>query len=456
METYKEKFCRLHTDRFFLSAGVSAADLLDSAYRKLPEQILEKADTIYFYLNLAVRNKLPEYYVLDMFLDAFFVEGDKACRFENELEQVDSYLFFNDVAHRVKRSRDYFEFLRPDGLMPAEIFVELSLQTGEEIILVKMEGSTDEYDALLNFNAWFREHGGSPASPGPRKQSRTARFIHKLTGYGEEEAFDPTADAVRVEKTLRFCQACEGKKRGIDPVDRFEMPPEDISYRAKYNIYDLYPDIGEPETFLNKELERINAEERIADEYRTDDYSYYYYLMREDNKYDEASYDDYLSYVIDVYDAGDFWQIISRGLDYLADIDEERELVFSAEYSMRLKKLPDKRADEREKMNAVSKMKELVIAAFMEERYYHYNEYISFQDPEPLDADKSSDKIGYIVVIDDILMGRQYRAEIFSFLELIPITQPELEALESGEIDVETLYKKIGIGIRDYDRPSVI
>ena len=72
------------------------------------------------------------------------------------------------------------------------------------------------------------------------------------------------------------------------------------------------------------------------------------------------------------------------------------------------------------------------------------------------DADKSSDKLGYIVVVDDMLMGRQFRAEIFRFLELIPITQPELEALESGELDVETLYEKIGIGIRDYDRPSVI
>lgn len=72
------------------------------------------------------------------------------------------------------------------------------------------------------------------------------------------------------------------------------------------------------------------------------------------------------------------------------------------------------------------------------------------------DADKSSDKLGYIVVVDDMLMGRQFRAEIFRFLELIPITQPELDALESGEIDVETLYEKIGIGIRGYDRPSVI
>ena len=60
------------------------------------------------------------------------------------------------------------------------------------------------------------------------------------------------------------------------------------------------------------------------------------------------------------------------------------------------------------------------------------------------------------MVVDDILMGRQFRAEIFRFLELIPITRPELEALESGEIDVETLYEKIGIGIRGYDRPSVI
>ena len=40
-------------------------------------------------------------------------------------------------------------------------------------------------------------------------------------------------------------------------------------------------------------------------------------------KYDNAKYDDYLSYVIDVYDVGDFWQIISRGLNYLADIDED-------------------------------------------------------------------------------------------------------------------------------------
>ena len=455
METYKEKFCRLHTDRFYLFAGYGAASDLNFAYRKVPGQIQEKADAICFYLNLAVRNKLPEYYVLDMFLDAFFTVGDKAVRFEDELEQVDSYLFFRDVAHRIKSSRDYFEFLRPDGLMPAEIFVELSLQTGEESILVKMEGSSDEYDALLNFNAWFKEHGGSPASPGPRKQSRTAKLIHKLTGYGEEEAFDPTAGAVRVEKTLRFCYACEGKKRGIDPVDRFRMPQEDISYRANYNIYDFFPDIGEPETFLNKELESINTEERIAYDEKLKDNSYYHYLMREENKYDNASYDDYLSYVIDVYDVGDFWQIISRGLDYLADIDEERELVFSAEYSMRLKKLPDKRADKREKLNAVSKMKELVIAAFTEERYYHDNEYISFENPEPLDANKSSDKVGYIVMYDALMMS-QYRAEFFSFLELIPITQPELEALESGEIDVETLYEKIGIAIRGYDRPSVI
>ena len=368
---------------------------------------------------------------------------------------MDSYLFFNDVAHRIKHKRDYFEFLRPDGLMPAEIFVELSLHTAEEIILVKMEGSTDEYDALLNFNAWFKEHGGTPASPGPRKQSRTAKFIHKLTGYGEEEAFDPTAGAVRVEKTLRFCQACHGKKRGVDDVWRFELEPEEISYRASYIVEDTYPGMGKPETYLNKDADD-HVEHRTVDLDGYYDYGYYNYLIGKENYYDEASYDDYLSYVIDVYDAGDFWQIISRGVNYLADIYEERELVFSAEYSMRLKKLPDKRADEREKLNAVSKMKELVIAAFMEERYYHYNEYISFQDPEPLDADKSSDKIGYIVVIDDILMGRQYRAEIFSFLELIPITQPELEALESGEIDVETLYKKIGIGIRDYDRPSVI
>ena len=369
---------------------------------------------------------------------------------------MDSYLYFRDLVHDIAYERDYFEFLRPDGLMPAEIFVELSLQTGEESILVKMEGSSDEYDALLNFNAWFKEHGGSPASPGPSNQSRTAKLIHKLTGYGEEEAFDPTAGAVRVEKTLRFCHACEGKKRGIDPVDRFRMPQEDISYRANYNIYDFFPDIGEPETFLNKELESINTEERIAYDEKLKDNSYYHYLMREDNKYDNASYDDYLSYVIDVYDMGDCWQLISRGLDYLADIDEERELVFSAEYSMRLKKLPDKRADKREKLNAVSKMKELVVAAFMEERYYHAGEYISSKDLEPLDANKSSDKVGYIVVVDDILMGRQFRAEIFRFLELIPITQPELEALESGEIDVETLYEKIGIGIRGYDRPSVI
>ena len=455
MESYIERFSRLYTDRFLLAAGYDAATVLDFAYRKVPDQIQVKADAIYFYLNLAVRNKLPEYYVLDMFLDAFFIEGDKVCRFEDELEQVDSYLFFRDVAHEIKASRDYFEFLRPDGLMPAEIFVELSRQTGEDI-LVKMEGSSDEYDALLNFNAWFKEHGGKPASPGPRNQSRTAKLIHKLTGYGEEEAFDPTAGAVRVGKTLRFCQACEGKKRGIDAYERLQIAPENISFRASQIVEEIYPGIADPEIFLNEELKRINADERAADEYRTGDHFYYDYLMRKNNPYDDASYDDCLSYVIDVYDAGDFWQIISRGLNYLADIDEENEMVYSAEYSMRLKKLPDKRADKREKLNAVSKMKELVAAAFMEESYYHATEYISFKDPEPLDADKCSDQIGYIVVVDDMLMGRQFSAEIFRFLELIPITQPELKALESGEIDVETLYKKIGTDLVDYDRPSVI
>ena len=241
METYKERFCSLHTDRFYLYAGYDAASALDFAYRKIPEQISEKADNICFYLNLAVQNKVSEYYVLDMFFDAFYTVGAKAYRFEDELEQVDSYLFFRDVVHRIERTRNYFEFLRSDGLMPAEIFVEFSLQTAEESILVKMEGYPSENDSLLHFNAWFKEHGGTPRSPGPRNQSRISKLIHKLTGYGEEEALNPTEGAVRVEKTLRFCQACEGKKRGIDPCDRFKMSPEDISYRAKYNIYDLYP-----------------------------------------------------------------------------------------------------------------------------------------------------------------------------------------------------------------------
>ena len=76
METYREKLTRLHTDRFFLYTGYSAATVLNSAYRKAPDQIIQKAETICFYLNLAVKNKLPEYYVLDLFFDAFFTVGD--------------------------------------------------------------------------------------------------------------------------------------------------------------------------------------------------------------------------------------------------------------------------------------------------------------------------------------------------------------------------------------------
>ena len=107
-------------------------------------------------------------------------------------------------------------------------------------------------------------------------------------------------------------------------------------------------------------------------------------------------------------------------------------------------------------MNAVSKMKELVIAAFMGDHYYHACDCISFKDPEPLDADKKSDKIGYVVLCDEKLPPRLYEAEIFSFLELIPITKSELDALANGKIDIAALYEKIGTDPTDYDRPSVI
>ena len=42
------------------------------------------------------------------------------------------------------------------------------------------------------------------------------------------------------------------------------------------------------------------------------------------------------------------------------------------------------------------------------------------------------------------------------FRQAVPITRAEKNALDNGEIDVKTLYEKIGTDLVDYDRPSVI
>lgn len=83
-------------------------------------------------------------------------------------------------------------------------------------------------------------------------------------------------------------------------------------------------------------------------------------------------------------------------------------------------------------------------------------EYLYTGQTQGIDVEMKSNITGFITIPDNELNPINSPNEKVTFVEFIGATDSELIALKNKELDVKSLYEKIGSEITNYSRKSVI
>lgn len=277
-------------------------------------------------------------------------------------------------------------------LMPSELFLDFDPVSRKANVRAGMESFTDPNELSIRSLIWFKEHGG--------KLKRSAELAMKMRFKAQAEAArDPAANAVEID---------------LDSLD----------LSRKYVAGEIEdPSLSKPETGWDAVRLAVKG------------------LYTEDSQPMSFESDDGNSWV-DVYDCRNNWLYISCGLSAMGAEPEDNSL--GGEYILSLKKKSDQDEDDLQIFSVLN----LVRAAIART-----------QSGKALLPDYSymvAEEGGLIVVPETRLGTVNAPGGSISFKKLVYITAPELQALESGSIDVQSLYKKIGSDISDCGRKSVI
>ncbi|MDE6846940.1 MAG: suppressor of fused domain protein, partial [Lachnospiraceae bacterium] len=83
-------------------------------------------------------------------------------------------------------------------------------------------------------------------------------------------------------------------------------------------------------------------------------------------------------------------------------------------------------------------------------------EYLYTGQTQGIDAEMKSNITGFITIPDDKFDSIDTPNGKVKFVEFIGVTNDELVAVKNGELNVETLYNKLGSNVTDYHRKSVM
>ena len=93
---------------------------------------------------------------------------------------------------------------------------------------------------------------------------------------------------------------------------------------------------------------------------------------------------------------------------------------------------------------------------FTKGEVFHAYEYLYKGQTQGIDTEMKSNITGFITIPDNRLNPINTPNGKVDFVEFIGATDSELIALKNKELDVKSLYEKIGSDITNYNRESVI
>lgn len=160
---------------------------------------------------------------------------------------------------------------------------------------------------------------------------------------------------------------------------------------------------------------------------------------------------------ISIYDGGDYWHFVTYGLSELYEKETDNPEIsgYGMEFTLKLKK--DQYEDEEAELKCICGiLQSIARITFTKGELFKAYEYLYTGQTQGMDANRKSHITGFITMPDSELKTIDTPNGKVNFVEFIGVTNEELLAIQKKEIDVRTLYKKLGNDLTDYNRQSVI
>ena len=254
-----------------------------------------------------------------------------------------------------------------------------------------------------------------------------------------------TEDINKIEVNNETVRGIFTRETGV-PLSSFDIKDENI-LRQKLNI--AAAKTKNRDTIDRYPLERLGyaGYTNVTGKPRNHNYK----LIRKDF---ESTLYEYIAVFAD--DDCNCWHVVSLGMSGLRAERDTTHKRYDAEYTMRIRCLDDEDMDEAEWANAINLVSILADEACNKERMAEDYSYVSLGFRKGMDYKRESDKVAFIIVPDARIGSVEGPFGTVHLRQAVPITRAEHQALKTKQIDVKTLYEKIGTDLTDYDRPSVI
>ena len=428
MFTLNNKEIMLERREAIYKAECGFADSLDVLGLMLTLPVKEKAERVYCYCSLKGK---------DVLFVAFYTVGDKAVLFADEMDKVEMMELNMAVMSQLVYMKGQYEGC--ENLMPSELFLEFDPVNREPFVLAGMEYFSDPNEVNIRALTWYKEHGGTLKRSA--ELAMKTRFRALAAAARNPAAKAEEIDVAELDISRKYVAGEIEDPAITDPPTGWD------AIRSAFNK--AYPNTPDPMSFENPDYAR---EERY-------------------NKLDESSDENYQADIMgflggmgsftnygwtDIYDGGDSWHFVSCSFSEMGPAEADEEIGGWAEYTMRLKKHKDEDRDNLEINHALGLFHTFIGGVHGEGKLIPEYHYVYTGQESGMDIEEKSDKVAFIVVPDARVNPVEGPHGTTSFLEIVPISKAELQALINKEIDVEALYKKIGTDLTDYNRKSVI
>ena len=160
---------------------------------------------------------------------------------------------------------------------------------------------------------------------------------------------------------------------------------------------------------------------------------------------------------ISIYDSVDYWHFVTYGLSeiYEKETDNKDISGYGMEFTLKLKK--DKYEDEEAEIKCICGiLQDIARITFTKGEIFKSYEYLYTGQTQGIDTKMHSNITGFITIPDNKLKSINTQNGKVDFVEFIGVTNDELLAVKNKQIDVKTLYEKIGSDVTNYNRKSVI
>ena len=159
---------------------------------------------------------------------------------------------------------------------------------------------------------------------------------------------------------------------------------------------------------------------------------------------------------ISIYDGGDYFHFVTYGLSELYEKESENKDIsgYGMEFTFKLKK--DNYENEEDEIKCICNiLQSIARLTFTKGEIFKPYEFLYTGQTQGIDAKMKSNITGFITIPDTVFNPIDTPNGKLIFVEFIGVTNDELLAVKDKNIDVKSLYEKIGSDITSYNRKSV-